>query len=111
VISSILISRRFKGRESQVILVNLSALLLDRLILNMSLAVCLLLECWTVVWDTLYPVQFPLEIRWPLVLLAMGGTAVSGSRIFKLYMRIANIKKIRDAKAEAACTDANERVS
>jgi hypothetical protein len=81
--------RRFglRGEKPDApILVDVAMLVKDRIVLNVCMAVCLLLESATLVWDNVDPHHFPLWVRWPLDVLVVIGVAISGAKVFRLYL-------------------------
>ena len=69
------------------VLVDLNKLVVDRVVLNGALTVLLLLECATLLWDSLTGCEhFPVEIRWPIDLLLVTAVCVSAIRLLRLYL-------------------------
>ncbi len=75
--------RRIKGQELNI---DLNRITPDRAILNFALAGMILLECATLVWDSVNPAHFPVGIRWPLDFVFIGAISVSSVRLFRFYL-------------------------
>ena len=89
ILTTWIIGRRFGGARDEPVYVDIKALLPDRLIINCSLVLCLLIEGATLVWDTISPRHFPILIRWPIVVLVIAAVCTSGGRLFRLYLQTA----------------------
>ena len=94
------IARRFGIRRQKMpepVLVDVAALIVDRIVLNLCMTICLLLECGTLVWDSIDPNHFPIWVRWPLDVLVVIGVTFSGIRLFRLYLDVSHAQKLKQS--------------
>jgi hypothetical protein len=85
-ISTWVIQHQFRDKLGKVY-VDISSMLPQRIGLNISVVLLLLLEDATLFWDNLTPYQFPQAIRWPIDMIVSAVVAFCGLRLFSLYVK------------------------
>jgi uncharacterized protein YybS (DUF2232 family) len=86
-LSTWIIQHHLRDRLGRVY-VDLSKLVLHRVVLNCCVSALMTLECMTLFWDNLTTRQFPQAIRWPIDFVLVLLIAWTGIKLFTFYVNV-----------------------